>query len=198
MIFSVLFLVAAAIAFFEFVQPEYTNFATLLGQQQGEQAALKTTQQLVTQVQAALSAYQSQASGAQSVNLAMPIGADSSEALAQIYGLAANTGISVQSVGVSFNAPQAQATVQTAAGSGSTVSLASLTKSKGSISFDISAVGSYESMKTFLQGLESNVRLFDVTSLSVRPASSLTNPTGMTTQDLFLYNITADTYYQSS
>jgi hypothetical protein len=191
-LFALLLLVIAAIAFFELVQPEYTNLMALKGQAVGEKQLLVNEQKIVAQVQSVLSTYQSQSSGTQAVNLAMPIGANNAEALAQLYGLATNSSLAVQSVGISLqNAPQS---------SGNASSSAALIKPKSSITFQLAANGSYEALKTFLQGLENNVRVFDVTGLSIHPVNAVTNAgvAPASTQDFYTYTITAVAYYQSS
>ncbi|MDR3582172.1 MAG: hypothetical protein P4L67_02765, partial [Candidatus Pacebacteria bacterium] len=107
---ALLLLAIAAIAFFELVQPEYTTLMTLKGKAASEQQLLASEQKLVTQAQSVLDSYQSQSSSTQAVNLAMPIGQDSAGAVAQLYGLATNSGLVVQSVGISLQAaPQAAA-----------------------------------------------------------------------------------------
>jgi Tfp pilus assembly protein PilO len=80
------------------------------------------------------------------------------------------------------------------------MSAASLVTPKGSVTFQIVASGSYESLKTFLQGLESNVRIFDVTGLSIKPITSVTTGgvSQAAVQDFYNYTITAVAYYQSS
>jgi Tfp pilus assembly protein PilO len=191
---SLLLLVVAAIAFFELVQPEYATLMVLKGKEASEQQFLANEQKLVTQAQSLLSSYQSQSPSAQAVNLAMPIGQNSAQAIAQLYGLATNSGLVIQSIGVSLqSAPQNSAS--TAASSAS-----SLVTPKGSITFQVVSSGSYESLKTFLQGLESNVRIFDVTGISIRPMTSVTTSgvSQVSVQDFYNYTITAVAYYQSS
>ncbi len=194
-LFGLLLLAVAAIAFFELVQPEYATLAALKGKAASEQQFLANEQKLVTQAQSVLSSYQSQSSATQAVNLAMPVGANNAEAIAQLYGLATNSGLAMQSVGVSLQA--VQSTDSTSAG---TASAAALVKPKGTVTFQIAATGTYEALKTFLQGLENNVRVFDVTGLSIRPVNSVSSSgvlqTG--TQDLYTYSITAVAYYQST
>jgi len=188
---ALLILVIAAIAFFELVQPEYANFITLKGKAVSAQQFLVSEQKLVTQAQSVLDSYQGQSAGTQAVNLAMPIGQDSAEAIAQIYGLATNSGLVVQGVGISLQAaPQ---------DSRSTASAASLIVPRGTITFQVAASGSYESLKTFLQGLESNVRVFDVTGLTIHPMNTVTGSgvASASTQDFYSYSITAVAYYQS-
>lgn len=194
-VLAILILVGAVVVFFELVQPEYTTLMTLKGKQASEQDLLTSQKKLVTQAQSVLATYQSQASSTQAVNLAMPMGQNSATAIAQIYGLATNSALSIQ--GISISLQNASQSTQTNSNSSTT---SSLLRAKGSVTFQISASGSYEALKTFLQGLEANVRVFDVTGLSVHPVNAVTSNgvSQASTQDLYTYSITAVAYYQSS
>ena len=190
-LFALFLLVVAAFVFFELVQPEYGNLMTLKGDAVSEQQLFANEQKLVLQAQSVLGTYQSQSSSTQAVNLAMPIGPNSAEALAQLYGLATNSSLAMQSVGISL---------QTSPQSSQSTGALALIKSQSSVTFQITATGSYEALKTFLQGLENNVRVFDVTGLSIHPVNSITS-TGasqVAAQDFYTYTITAVAYYQSS
>jgi len=198
MIIALLFLVAAAAIFFDAIEPEYATVQSSRGQEESEQALLVNEQQLAKQVQGIVSTYQNQTAQAQEVALAMPIGQDNAEALAQIYGIAANSGLTIQSVAVSAQSSAASATPAAPAGTSVAAHAATVVKPKGSLSFQITGVGSYGSLKTFLQGIENNVRVFDVTGIGISPVASISGPALITTQDLFTYTITAVAYYQSS
>jgi Tfp pilus assembly protein PilO len=69
----------------------------------------------------------------------------------------------------------------------------SLIKPIGSISFAMTAIGSYEDFKNFLSEIETNARIFDVKNLSVQPAPQ----GGSAIKDLFTYNVTIVAYYQT-
>ncbi len=199
-IFSFLILVVAAVAFFEFVEPEYVNFMTLKGQVVAQQQFLATQQEIATKMQSVLATEANQASSSQAVNLALPVGVDSAGALAQLYGLAGASSLTIQNIGVSLQAAQQTAAQSTAASPSGAVSVASLIKPAGSITFQIAASGSYEALKTFLQGIETNVRIFDVTALSIKPVPTVTTAGAVVngSQDLYNYNMTVVAYYQSS
>jgi len=193
---AILLLVAAFVVFFDLIEPEYATVQSLRGQSESVQAQLANEQQLVKQVQGIVSTYQSQSAQVQEVGLAMPIGQDTSEALAQIYGIAANSGLTIQNVAVS--AQGSSVTTGTATGNGAQAAGA-IVKPKGSLSFQVAGVGSYEALKTFLKGLENNIRVFDVTGIGINPVASINGPSTVgTTQDLFTYTITVVAYYQSS
>lgn len=197
---ALLLLVAALVVFFDLIEPEYTTVQSLRGQAESIQIQLANEQNIVKQVQGIVSTYQSQSAQVQEVNLAMPIGQDSSEALAQIYGIAANSGLSIQNLAISAQASSAGgAGTAGAVASGAARSAGAVIKPKGSLSFQITAVGNYEALKTFLKGLENNIRVFDVTGIGINPVATINGPSSAgTTQDLFTYTITVVAYYQTS
>lgn len=196
LIFALLIIVAAVVVLFEFVKPEYANLMTLKGNAASEQQFLTNQQQIITRMQGVLASESNQASSSQAVNLALPVGVNSAGALAQLYGIAGVSGITIQSVGVSLQAAPQNASPSTA--SKAAVSVASLIKPAGSLTFQIAAAGSYEGLKNFLHGLETNVRIFDVTALSIKPVPTVTASGAALngSQDFFNYTMTVVAYYQ--
>jgi len=196
MILALLLLVGALIVYFDLATPAYSDLQNEKGQQISQQNLLQNEQQIVTQVQALVSSYQSQAQGQQSVNLALPVGQNLASALAQIYGTATNDGVSIQSVGITANPPQVQAAPASGDISGA-ASGGNIVKPLGSVSFSVTAAGNYESFKSFLKHIETNTRIMDVTAISVQPVASITTKGVTTAQDFFTYNITIVAYYQA-
>lgn len=184
------FVVAAIIVLLNIVQPEYTAMETIKGQVIGEKNLLADEQRAIAQVQQSVSNFKNQ--NDVKVALAVPIGQDLAGALAQIYGLAQNAGITIQAVSVGTP------TLQSAqAGSGNNPrTTAQLVKPLGSITFQVSAVGSYENLKNFLSGIETNVRIFDLSNLTLTPGSVSSGGAGSGAQNLFTYGMTFSTYYQ--
>jgi Tfp pilus assembly protein PilO len=216
-LFAGFLLIAAILVYFELIVPAYGQLQIDKGQDLSEKALYSNEKQIVTQVQALLSTYQNQSAANQSVALALPVGQNTADAIAQVYGIATNAGLSIRSMGIAVQAVQATAvansTVPTsgqianaAAGGGSIV------EPTGTVSLQVTGTGSYESFKTFLQGLETNIRIFDVTAVSIEPAINSTVQPVVTTkgqtvqtnqvtqansQDMFNYTLTAVTYYQA-
>ena len=118
----------------------------------------------------------------------MPSGEDVAGALAQIEGIATNNGITIGSIAVTAPA------LQVKTGTASTT----LMKPLGSFTFNLSAAGSYENFKNFLSEIETNIRIFDVKSVSFQPASTISasGARATTTRDFFSYAILISTYYQ--
>ncbi len=196
LILAALILVGAFMVYFEFIMPAYTNVETIKGQEESEAALYANETQIVNQGKSLLATYQSDASSSQLVAMALPVGQDVSGALAQIYGIAANTGVAIQQTGISIQAVTSQGAtagsqIANAAAAGSVI------KPTGTVSFQITGSGSYESFKNFLLGLETNIRIFDVTAISLQPDAILATKTQAANQDMFTYTMTVVTYYQS-
>lgn len=201
-ILAALLIVGALIVYFEFIVPAYTNLETVKGQEESEKTLYANETQIVGQVKGLLSTYQNDASSSQLVAMALPVGPDVSGALAQIYGIAANTGASVQGTAVSIQAIQSPAGVapidETSGTIADAAAAGSVIKPTGTVSIQITGSGSYEALNAFLQGLETNIRIFDVTALTIQPAATQVLAKGQTANpDMFNYTITVVTYYQA-
>jgi Tfp pilus assembly protein PilO len=196
-------LIAALVVYFDFLIPAYGDLESVKGQELSEQNLLTNEQQVVQQVKNLLQSYNSESQGDQAVNAALPIGPNIANALTQIYGLASNSALAVQSVAVGLQAPQAEAESAVEENSSEIAAVAngeSIVKPLGTISFTITATGSYEGLKKFLQGLETNVRLFDTTALNVQSSQVTSQGSGKGTSvnpDYFSYAITVAAYYEA-
>ena len=194
MIVALLFIVAAFMVFFDLLQPAYGDLQTKKGQQLNGQNLLANESTTVDQAKKLLSQYESVGQTGTDLALAMPSGPSVADALAQIYGIAQNSGVSIASVSASPpSTVQRQAQVS---GTSTSISAAQIIRPLGMITFQLVASGSYENFKSFLAQMETNIRIFDVTALAVQtaPASSGGKGAG---QDFFTYNMTIVTYYQA-
>jgi len=191
---SFIFMVAAFVLFFELVEPTYNEMQGLRSNQLGEENYLSTQTALVKQVQTTLNTYQNEAQGAANVALAMPSGEDVAGALAQLEGISTNNGITIESISVTTPAIQ----TQTTAGGANAASPINFVKPLENVTFRIAASGSYESFKNFLSEIETNIRIFDVKTVSLQPASGIvaTNGKSPLFQDMFSYSLTVAAYYQ--
>jgi Tfp pilus assembly protein PilO len=201
-ILAALIIAAALVVYFEFIIPAYTNLELVKGQEESETTLYANEYQIVNQGKALLATYASEASSTQSVNMALPVGQDISGALAQIYGIGANTGITIQSTAISVQAVQETTPVAASGAANGQIANAaaagSVLKPTGTISFEVNGSGSYEAFKNFLRGLETNIRIFDVASISMAPAQIAAAKTQVANPDQFNYTVTVVTYYQAS
>ena len=172
---AIIGIIGALIVFFNLVQPEYANMEDLKGQAAGRQDLLTSEGQAVKQVQQLVSSYKSGSNA--KVALAVPTGQDLAGALTQIYGLAQNTGIAIQGIGISTPSLQQPSSAAP-----------QLIRPLGTIAFQVAATGSYENLKNFLSGLETNVRIFDLKTLAITPGAL---------PGSFTYSISVTTYYQT-
>jgi Tfp pilus assembly protein PilO len=195
-IIAALLIGAALLAYFAFIVPAYAHLEAIKGQEESETTLYANEQKIVAEGKTLLANYQSDASSSQAVSAALPVGQNLAGAIAQVYGIAGNTGVTVQGLGISVQAvtsPDASAGGQIAGAA----TAGSVIKPTGSILFNINGSGSYEALKAFLQELETNLRIFDVTSISLQPAPIVATKNQASNQDAFTYSITATTYYES-
>ena len=190
-------IVVAIVVFLEMIQPEYATVMKLKGQAASESTLLDTATHSVQQVQQLVDSYKAQSQNAASVSLAMPTGQDVAGAVAQVYGIAQNSAIMVQSIGVSTPA------LQTLGGQSTSTQIV---KPLGTVMLQITGGGTYESLKNFLTGIESNIRIFDLKSISITPAQTGQGTpavgaagaaNSVALQNFFTYNMTVATYYQT-
>ena len=194
MLLSVALLAGALLVYFDLIQPVYGDLQTKKGKQLSSQDFLISEQTVVSQAKKLISQYDSASQAQGSLGLAMPSGPDIAGALAQIYGIAQNNAFTVKSINISPPVIRPQSAQPSGGGAGAG---SQLVKPMGSIMFQLSAIGSYENLKNFVSQLEANIRIFDLTSLSIQSAAPAA-ATGKvnTNQDLFTYSLTAITYYQ--
>ncbi len=197
MLIALVFLVAALWVFFDLIQPTYGQLQTKKGTELSSENFLSNEQQIVGQAKTLINQYENESAVQDSLALAMPSGPNTASALAQVYGIALNNNIAVQSVSVA--APTSRQSQNQAQGTSTASTTGQGPKQMETFSFQVTAFGSYENFKSFLSQLETNIRIFDLTALSVQePTSSdATNGKGSSTpSDFFTYGFTVATYYE--
>lgn len=186
MLLALAFVVAAFVILFDLIQPTYAELRVLKGKQLSSETFLENEQAIVNQVKKLVTQYENQGETETSLSLAMPSGPNVASALAQVYGIASNNNIVVSSIGIS--APNA-----VLGGRGGAA--AQVLKPMGTFMFQVTAGGSYENLKNFLAQLETNIRIFDVTSFSMQPAV-VASGKGGAASDFFNYNFSVMAHYQ--
>jgi len=197
MILSLVFLAAALFIFFDLIQPTYGDLQTKKATVLSNQTLFDHEQQVVAQAKKLISQYENESLAENNLALAMPTGPNVAMALAEVYGIAQNNNIVIQNVGI--NPPTVQVPNQAQRGSASTsVEEIQIIKPTGALSLQITAIGSYENFKNFFSQLETNIRVFDLTTLSTQAASGIAigGKGAQVTPDFFTYNFTVTTYYQ--
>lgn len=189
MVTVLVFFIAAFVFYFDFIVPAYGDIQELKGRVSSQQDFFSQQSNTIKQVQKLIAAYQGQGQAQNAVELSVPPAQNISGALTQIYGIATLNNISIQNMSISVSS------VLPSSG-GSAIAMNAplpLVKPMGSVSFAVSAFGSYGDFKNFLSAIETNARIFDVKNLSIQPVLQ----SGSSIKDLFNYNLTIMAYYQT-
>ncbi|MBM3256972.1 MAG: hypothetical protein FJY98_01430 [Candidatus Liptonbacteria bacterium] len=182
-VFSLLLIAGAFLLFFNFTQPAYGEVQKLKAEVKVREAFVSNQQQTVKKVQQLISSYNNQAELRDLLSLTLPLKSDMTGGFAQLAGLVQGETLGGQSY-------QITAGEKAASSREAEVPIASnLLRPLGTVKYQVSFSGSYDNLKSFLEKLESNVRIFDVTSLSVSPSQKAS-------QDLYRVDTTLITHYQ--
>lgn len=187
MIASLLFIAGAFLMLFNFIQPAYEGVQKLKSEVRAREGFVANQQDAVKKVQGLISKYNNQTELWEVFSLTLPFEKDVAGALTQLAGLVQNTtlgasGFAVSGDSASSGMGNAKST------QGGTVDLS---RPLGNMQFQFSFTGSYDNLKNFLEKLEHNIRVFDVSSLSIFPA-------GKPNQDFYRVDVRAATYYQKN
>ena len=178
MILGLALVCGAFLVYFELIQPEYDELQTVRAEYIARKEVAERQQTAVDTVKRLISAYSSQGGLQGSISNSLPVGADSAGMLAQLNVLVNQSGLEAKSYTVNVGG---------AAGESKTP----LVRPTAPLNVQIQIKGTYNSLKAFMRLLETNVRLFDVKSISIRPAQKAE-------VDLYDAEISVDTYYQVS
>lgn len=184
-IISLFLLVGAFVVFFNFLQPAYQEVSELKGRLLSLEEFRAEQGAALQDIQALIGAYNQSREIRDTVSLALPLTPSLADAVAQVNGLIINNSLSAQSYGLSaVSEPVLSEEARRSLGTESIV-----VQPVSPISFNLRLTGSYEDFKNFLKQLETNVRVFDVKTLSLQPA-------GKPEEDFYVYDLTVATYYQ--
>lgn len=192
MIFSLILLALSLVVYLYFIEPVYQDEQIIKSKQLSQQSFLAYESSAIKQVKNLIDTYQGQLQMQEVVSLALPPNEDLSGALAQVYGLVQDGALATQAISVAeggvVTLPSSAAT------SGSRVKLQ---RPVNSLILQVRASGSYESLKSFLSKLETNLRILDLRSLSIQPAASAQQGQNKAQiQDLYNFDLSVLTYYQ--
>jgi len=183
MVLCLVLIVGAFVLFFDFIRPAYEEAQSVRSDQLSRRTFVETQRAAIDQVKKLIETFQEEAALQETVSAALPLRAEVSNALAQISAIAANNSIGLQSF--TITSPGAQQVIindvrDTRGG---------IVKSVGTLTFQVKFVGSYEAFKSFLQNVETNIRILDVRNVNFQPA-------GKPDQNLYVYDMTFAAYFQ--
>ncbi|MDP2650697.1 MAG: type 4a pilus biogenesis protein PilO [bacterium] len=168
------FLIGAIVLFSSLVLPAYRDVQQLRGEKKSLEAVVKEEEQLITTANRLLTEYQSAANLRDTLSLVLPREEALPGMINQIQGIAKSAGVTVENMNVE-NLPLEHSRTS------------SIVEPVGSFKVTIRVRGSYEALRSYVQSLETNVRIIDVDSFALSGGGAA----GPLTADLVLR-----TYYQ--
>lgn len=183
---AVLMFIAALFVFFNLVKPAYQESQKLKGEKVSKENVLKNQKATVEQVRAIVASYKGNGSLQSLTASALPPVRDEANLVNQLNVVAAKYGVSIQNLTIAAPAVRGTGT----AGKGKASSTVAIVRPIGVLTAQMRVTATYASFKLFLQSLESNIRLTDVTALAATPV-------GKPNQDYYAFDLALAAYYQN-
>lgn len=188
LILIIVFFVISSIVFFNYTWPSLLKVLDLndsLKIVKEEYARQSKSLQIAKDI---INQYKNLSNVNQMISLSLPKTDEFFNVLAQLDKISSESGMLIQNITVK---PPIQSATSTASSGGGSPK-ESLITSIQSVNVDLSMVGTYESFKTWLNAIETNIRLMDVNSI---------NFTGVvvsekTTTNIFNFRVNLNFYYQ--
>lgn len=178
---AALLLVVAIVVFFNFIVPVYRDIKATRAEAASRSQALENQKRVVQEVRALVASYTEGARIQEIVSSALPLAPDTGDAILELGGIAQANNLVPRSFTVAGGAEAAaKSDIRKNAG---------IVKPVASMTIRMEATGGYEDFRNFMKNLETNIRVFDVREMTVRPVLK-------STQNLFSYNLTVVAYYQ--
>lgn len=171
---SLIFLIGSIILFSRAVVPEYGKIQQLRGEKRSLDAVVSEEEQLVATASRLLNEYSSAANLRESLSLVLPLTEALPSMVNQLQGIAKSTGVTIEGINVE-NLPLEHSKTS------------SIIEPAGSFKVAVRVSGSYESLRSYVQALETNVRIIDI---------DLTSISGGGTKGPLKASLVLKTYYQ--
>jgi Tfp pilus assembly protein PilO len=178
----VIILVGAALSvFFGLDWPAFKKIGELNGKMSQEKEQYEEQYEAVQIAKSIINQYKSLSNVSQTISLSIPRDAEVQNVLAQINKISIQAGLTTQSLNFE-NVTVAQPKKEV------------LVKNNQITRVDVSLLGSYDSFKTWLSAIESNIRLMDVQSISF--SGIATSDTSNKDLGIFNFKVSLNVYYQ--
>jgi len=179
--------VVAFWVYLQFIRPAYANLNRLRGELASRKQLAVEEEAVIGRVKDLVATYDSSAAAQEALAAAFPLQPDIANAVGQLNGLLLTSALAPQSFVIDLvdESPVTSVSRVARRSATSTLSVAPI----GTVTFKVRTAGTYEDVKRFLHDLETNVRIMDVTSVSLRPAQQVT-------QNLYVLEFTVTAYYQ--
>lgn len=165
---SIVFFVVALVIYALLISPAYEEIVRLRGVLFGKRELIQEQRGAIDKVNSLIQKYQGTSNLQEVVNLSLPNNEELSSVFGQLYAIARFSGVSIEVFGVQ---PLALKPTKSS----------SLIKSLGTLRINLRLLGSYDSLKGFVRGLETNIRVMDLISIKKEGDT---------------HNLVVDAYYQ--
>lgn len=183
---ALILFMATFFVFVSFVAPAFQEAQELRGEELGLQNVIKNQKEITDRVKKAISEYNGEGDARDAVSEVLPLSPNVAQALAGINGMSEMNHIALQSVSLQAASNQANMPSPGLSAASST----SIIRPIGVLNFQIKLTGTYEDFKSFIQNLETDIRIADVKTVAIDHA-------GKPNQNSFLYTVVASMYYQT-
>lgn len=171
---SLLLIVGVGVIFFSLIVPKSSDIQALRGERLALKEAVQEEREAVEAVQALLNEYVSISDLQNNLSLSLPIEEEVPNIVNQLQGIAKLSGVVIESVSL-------QRLPIKPSRSGNLVTPV------GTMEITMSLKSPYESLKLYLEGIETNIRIMDVVSINIE---------GGATSEILSYTLVVKTYYQ--
>ena len=196
MILGVVFFVGSIVIYFQLIQPAYGETLKLKSTKASLQSFLDKEKQAIDTVKQLISDYNTKNEKIQqTVSLVLPTDPDVSGAVTQLYGLSQNNNLQFKDVKISV--PGLSSASSQAKGLDPSNLALALQRPIGTLSLSTVLVGSYDDFKEFLSQLQSNIRIFDIKTLSMSPVINIGKDKIPQAIEKYTFSFSVSTYYQS-
>lgn len=171
-----LFFISALAVYAVLIKPVYEDALVLRGTLASQKQLFNEQEKAMQKINDLVQRYQGTGKLQDVISLSLPSTENISSVFSQLYAIAQSSGVGIEVFGVQPLAIKPAAKDD-------------LVRDLGTLRLNVRLIGRYQDFKNFLRGLETNIRLMDVVNLKVDRA-------GTPIQDVFLYNLVVDAYYQ--
>jgi len=172
-------LIASIFVYSTLIRPAYSDIENLRAQASSKTQLLEQQQSSIKQVQSLLSQYQDVLKVEDTISSILPLSPDVASGVNQITGLSKINNLTIDLLSIEETAIKPS-------------DEPNLVKGVGALKFNFHLIGSYENFKAFLQNVETNITLMDLTNLKVETAAR-----AKLNENRFSYTLTVNTYYQA-
>ena len=161
------------------LRPAYAVVHQLRGEYSARDAAFAEQSKVIQKVRTLIAQYQGTTKIQDTISFTLPGDESAASLVEQLRAIASASGLIIQSINLQTGG--ALKPVVPASEKG--------IRALGTVQASVAMVGSYDAFKTFLGGIESNIRLMDVMEWRAEPVAKGNG-------NLLTFNVTIDAYYQ--